>query len=114
MANLKRDIEKIKEWVDLNKETLAKMKTSFGEGKDLVDEFTKALLRGKPEAAIEALTDFEDVNELIINEAALKTLSTGSDAMEVLGVVWKGLVLVAKVAVQVAALKQAGNGPIPT
>lgn len=98
-------LDKIKEWVDENKGEMGKLKESLGDGHDLVKRFMNACISGKPELAKEALTEFADVNELILNEAELAALGTGPDFMDILSVVWKGVILVAKVAAQVNGLK---------
>jgi hypothetical protein len=107
MADILGQLDKIKTWVDENKDDIGKLKESLGDGHDLVKTFMNACISGKPELAKEALTEFADVNELIINEAELAALGTGPDFMDVLSVVWKGVILVAKVAAQVNGLKGA-------
>lgn len=106
MADILNQIENIKTWVDENKDDLGKLKDSLGEGHDLVKTFMNACISGKPELAKEALTEFADVNELIINEAELAALGTGPDFLDVLSTVWKGVLLVAKVAAQVNGIKK--------
>lgn len=101
---LAREIDKLKTWVDRHQDDIKTLGENLGEGKDVLRQFVNACLSGKPELAKEALTEFEDVNELILNQAELEALGTGPDIPGLLSVVWKGVSILAKIAGTVGAI----------